>query len=278
MILSVRHRTTFTYSDDIADTAMEVRLRPLDQEPQRLLSYELRLEPRGAVRAYRDVFGNWVETYNHRAPHRRIVVEARSVVETGSGSSGGEEPSPGERFRLLRHDGPVMDVPWVRETAARFGDRPVEPSLLSDLTGLIHQRFVYEPNVTAVASTVADLVELGRGVCQDFAHAWIAVCRALWVPARYVSGYLYTGETRQPQASHAWAEAWLPGWGWLAHDPTNPSGGVDECYVRVAVGRDYRDVPPTRGVFRGAATETLEVDVRVEQTAAPSTTPSPMSS
>jgi len=267
--LSVRHRTTFTYSDEVADTAMEMRLRPRDDARQRRLSYELRVEPRAAVRSYLDVFGNAVETYNHRAPHRRIVVEARSVVETRPGPAGGAEPTGAERFRLLRHEGPVVDVPWVRESAARFAGRPPEPSLLADLTVLIHRSFVYEPNVTGVSSTVADLIDLGRGVCQDFAHVWIAVCRALGVPARYVSGYLFTGDARQPQASHAWAEAWLPDHGWLAHDPTNPDG-VDEAYVRVALGRDYRDVPPTRGVFRGAASETLEVDVRVERLAAPS--------
>jgi transglutaminase-like putative cysteine protease len=272
--LSVRHRTAFTYSDEIADTAMEMRLRPLDDARQRLLSYDLRVEPRGAVHAYRDGFGNLVETYNHRPPHRRVVVEARSVVETRPGQSGGEEPSGAERFRLLRHDGPVADVPWVREQAACFEGRAHEPAMLADLTSLVHRAFVYEPNVTRVDSTVADLVELGRGVCQDFAHVWIALCRRLGVPARYVSGYLFTGDARQPQASHAWGEAWLPGHGWLAHDPTNPDGGVDQSYVRVALGRDYRDVPPTRGVFRGAASETLEVDVRVDLLGTPTVVPS----
>jgi len=267
--LSVRHRTTFTYSGEIADTAMEMRLRPRDDARQRLLSYDLRVEPREAVQSYQDGFGNAVETYNHRAPHRRIVVEARSIVETQPGQAGGDEPSGAERFRLLRHDGPVMDVPRVREIAAPLAAGPPEPAVLADLTALIHRSFVYETNVTCVSSTVADLIELGRGVCQDFAHIWIAVSRALGVPARYVSGYLFTGDARQPQASHAWAEAWLPGHGWLAHDPTNPAGGVGEGHVRVALGRDYRDVPPTRGVFRGAATETLEVDVRVEKLATP---------
>jgi transglutaminase-like putative cysteine protease len=154
-------------------------------------------------------------------------------------------------------------VPLVREIAPIAGAGG--PEALGELTREINRRFVYQPNVTNVSSTVADLVELGKGVCQDFAHIWIAACRAAGIPARYVSGYLYTGDHRQPQASHAWAEAWLPEAGWLAYDPTNPAGGVGEGYVRVAIGRDYRDVPPTRGIFRGSASETLSVDVRVER-------------
>jgi transglutaminase-like putative cysteine protease len=263
MILRILHKTLFAYSEHVADTSMELRVRPLDDAQQRVQSYELRVEPRGPVREYRDVFGNWVETWNHRPPHNNIAVEARSVVETRPAWPSPVELAPGERWRLLRHDGPVMDVPLVREIAPIAGAGG--PEALGELTREINRRFVYQPNVTNVSSTVADLVELGKGVCQDFAHIWIAACRAAGIPARYVSGYLYTGDHRQPQASHAWAEAWLPEAGWLAYDPTNPAGGVGEGYVRVAIGRDYRDVPPTRGIFRGSASETLSVDVRVER-------------
>jgi transglutaminase-like putative cysteine protease len=268
LLLRIVHRTLFTYSEEIADTSMELRVRPLEDARQRVRTYELRVEPRGAVREYKDVFGNWVETWNHRPPHDQITVEARSLVETRPAWSTPVELSPGERWRLLRHDGPVMDVYPVRELAGIAGAGG--EASLAELTREVNRRYVYEPNVTNVTSTVADLVELGRGVCQDFAHIWIAACRAAGIPARYVSGYLYTGDSRQPQASHAWGEAWLPEAGWLSYDPTNPAGGVGEGYVRVAVGRDYRDVPPTRGVFRGAATETLAVDVRVERAEAPS--------
>lgn len=263
MILRVAHRTTFVYSDSIADTSMELRVKPVDDARQRVRSYELRVDPRGPVREYRDVFGNWVQTWNHRPPHNQISVEARSVVETRPAWPTPAELSPSDRWQLLQHDGPVMDVWPVRELAATLAGGG--EAGLAELTQQINDRFIYQPNVTNVTSTVADLVELGRGVCQDFAHIWIAACRAAGIPARYVSGYLYTGDRRQPQASHAWGEAWLPDAGWLAFDPTNPSGGVGEGYVRVAVGRDYRDVPPTRGIFRGAASETLAVDVRVEQ-------------
>jgi len=273
--LSVVHQTVLAYDDEIADTSMEMRLRPRDESGQRCLSYELRVEPRGPVRSYRDPFGNQVEVYNHRPPHRRVVVEARSDVVTSAPAPVREGTiSEGERYRLLRFDGPVVDSPALRALVAELtpSGATVAPALLCDLAALVHDRFAYEPNVTNVASTSEDLLSLGRGVCQDFAHLWLGLCRALGMPARYVSGYIWNGDDRPEQASHAWGEAWLPGQGWLACDPTNYSpqsrGRVGEQHVRVAVGRDYRDVPPTRGVFRGAAHETLSVDVRVSRLAA----------
>jgi len=275
VILSVSHRTTLTYSEPIADTQMEMRLRPRDELGQRCISYHLDVQPHGPIRAYADPFGNQVEVYNHRPPHDRIVVDARSVVLTGPvPADGAAGLTASERYRLQRFDGPVSCPPGLRELARSVG-YPVSPpppsvELLTDLAGLVNRTFVYEPNVTRVDSTVADLFALGRGVCQDFAHAWIGLCRLLGLPARYVSGYIWNGDARQEQASHAWGEAFLPGQGWVAFDPTNYSadarGRVGEAHVRVAVGRDYRDVPPTRGVFRGAAAETLCVDVRVLET------------
>jgi transglutaminase-like putative cysteine protease len=272
MQLSVVHRTVLEYNDDIADTSMEMRLRPRDDAGQRLLAYRLIVEPDGPVRSYRDGFGNLVEVYNHRPPHRRIVVEARSVVETSVPTDAPSDAvlPEGERYRLLRFDGPIVEGPELHALlgkASGIGERPADALLLAELAGVIRRELVYEQNVTRVDSTVEDLLRLGRGVCQDFAHLWVALCRALYIPARYVSGYIWNGDNRQEQASHAWGEAWIPGLGWLGYDPTNwteaTGGRVGAQHIRIAVGRDYRDVPPTRGVFRGAAQETLSVDVRV---------------
>lgn len=273
MRLRVTHQTSFSYSEEIADTAMELRLRPRDGAGQRCLSYDLRVYPPGPIRSYVDSFGNTVETYNQRRAHREIVVEARSLVETSQRAGVIlDQPTKGERYQMLRLSGPVEDLPEVRAMAAQVapaeGEAPTV-DLLGRLANLIHERFVYEPNVTTVDSTVGDLVRLGRGVCQDFAHLWIAMCRVLGIPARYVSGYIWPGELRGGQASHAWGEAWLDGVGWAGFDPTNwagpTAGRVGEMHVAIAVGRDYRDVPPTRGVYRGSAQETLAVDVKVEE-------------
>jgi transglutaminase-like putative cysteine protease len=271
--LRVSHQTRFNYSDEIADTAMELRLRPRDGAGQRCLSYDLRIFPPGPVRSYVDSFGNTVETYNQRRAHREIVIEARSLVETSERAGViVDQPTKGERYQMLRLGGPVEDLPEVRSMTGELapgGEVSPSAELLADLARLVHDRFVYEPNVTTVDSTVGDLLRLGRGVCQDFAHVWLAMCRVLGVPARYVSGYIWPGELRGSQASHAWGEAWIDGVGWLGYDPTNwterTGGRIGDQHVAIAVGRDYRDVPPTRGVFRGGAEETLSVDVRVEQ-------------
>jgi transglutaminase-like putative cysteine protease len=269
--LAITHRTAFAYDVDIADTTMEMRLRPRDDAGQRCNSYSLKVEPQAPVRGYRDALGNYVEVYNVRPPHRLIQIEARSIVETGLPVGDAETISEGERFRLLRFDGPIVDSADLRALSGAAGSgrngSDGLPALLSDLAGVVWRSFDYEPDVTSVDSTVDDLLRLGRGVCQDFAHLWIALCRARGIPARYVSGYVWNGDDRQEGASHAWGEAWVPNRGWVAHDPTNwtaESGGlVGPQHGRVAVGRDYRDVPPTRGVFHGAAQETLAVSVSV---------------
>ena len=120
---------------------------------------------------------------------------------------------------------------------------------------------VYEPGATDVQTRADEVLALGRGVCQDFAHVLLAACRCVGIPARYVSGYLYDPKLEGDNAaSHAWVDVWDEGRGWIALDPTHDREQT-EAYVRVAVGRDYGDVPPTRGVYKGAAHETLAVRV-----------------
>ena len=277
MYLRIIHRTSLSYSEEIFDTSMEVRLRPRDEGHQRCLAYTLQIEPEGPLRSFKDAYGNVVESYNHRTLHNRIQVEAHSIVSTNDGNDATEFAplAASERWRLLRLDGPVSDLPWLSVAANDIRASIGDPSgadgvdLLSAITRFIDQNFTYTPNVTRVDTTVAELVELRQGVCQDFAHLWIALARVLQVPARYVSGYIWNHDSDRPQASHAWGEGWLPELGWVAFDPTNwreaTHGRVGDQHVRIAVGRDYRDVPPTRGVYRGIAAEKLEVDVRVKQ-------------
>ncbi|MFQ3671588.1 MAG: transglutaminase family protein, partial [Verrucomicrobiia bacterium] len=141
----------------------------------------------------------------------------------------------------------------------------VRQTVLHLMHGL-HREFDYCPESTQVHTHMNDVLRLRRGVCQDFAHVMIGLCRSLGIPARYVSGYLFTnpgpGALRGTQASHAWCEVHLPGWGWLGLDPTN-NQLVDPRYVRVAVGRDYHDVPPTRGTYRGPESREMRVEVEV---------------
>jgi transglutaminase-like putative cysteine protease len=144
--------------------------------------------------------------------------------------------------------------------------------LLLELNGRLYELFEYVPNSTNVDSPIDDALRSRRGVCQDFAHIMITLVRKLKIPCRYVSGYLFhedKAKDRSPAgATHAWVEAYLGDLGWVAFDPTNNLLGCDR-HIRVAVGRDYADVPPTRGVYKGEASSELSVMVAVSPVDAP---------
>jgi transglutaminase-like putative cysteine protease len=260
------HLTRYRYSGPISETHMELRLRPANGLGQKVTAFELELRPECQVREYVDGFGNHVHYFDHVPEHDLVEVTSQATVETGTpgkGEDGGERP-----VDLLLFRPPVVEAPGVHRLASRH--RPSEPDsaesvqdALDALTVDISRDFEYRPLTTTVTTAVDEVLKLRSGVCQDFAHLFIAVARAMGVPARYVSGYVYSGQ-RAPLvgASHAWAEAWLPGRGWLGYDATHPVR-AGENHVRVAVGRDYRDAAPTRGVYVGTARGELEVRVEV---------------
>ena len=139
------------------------------------------------------------------------------------------------------------------------------------LSKFVHDEFTYTKNVTTVATTVEDVLRHRTGVCQDFAHLLIGLCRSIGIPARYVSGYTVStsdgesgGAIADTEASHAWAEAYTPLHGWRGFDPTNDLV-ASTAHIKMAIGRDYSDVPPTRGTFRGQADERLTVSVETRQ-------------
>lgn len=258
--LEIAHTTTLAYEQPIAETHMEVRLRPLEGLGQRVEAFSLRVEPESRVRWYLDGFGNQVAYFDHIPGHERVRVTARSRVRTdsdGDGQGPAVEEFP-EDFLQFRE--PVLDLPEIRRIASRF--RP-DVAGLDTLASWINGRFEYRREITDVFTAVDRVLELRSGVCQDFAHLFVAIARAMRVPCRYVSGYIHPGGGHVGGgASHAWAEAFSGG-RWIGYDPTNPVR-AGENHVRLAVGRDYHDVPPTRGVYKGSATErmTVEVDVR----------------
>jgi transglutaminase-like putative cysteine protease len=265
MKLEIVHSTNYRYSGPIAETVMEVRLRPMDGNGQRCLEFDLDVSSRIKPRTYRDGYGNHVHYFNLVRPHTRLVVTSRSVVETGLGL----DKDAGEELvqDFLRFRSPVKDVDGVRALAARFPitdprSAPAVEQALDELTLTISREFTYDRAVTDVYSAVDEVLELKAGVCQDFAHLFIAAARAMGVPARYVSGYIHSSDgTGAASASHAWAEAWVPGRGWVGFDATHPVR-VSEHHVRIAVGRDYSDAAPTRGIYVGSASGTMAVTVR----------------
>lgn len=264
MKLEIVHSTRYRYSGPIAETVMEVRLRPMDGNGQRCLDFSLQLSHGVKPRTYVDGFGNQVHYFNLVRPHSGMSVVSRSTVETGLAP----DPDPGEELvhDFLRFRAPVKEVEGIRELARRHAIAdPESPAAvaeaLDELTLSISREFTYDRSVTNVYSAVDDVLSLRAGVCQDFAHLVIAVARSMGVPARYVSGYIHTPGEKAAAASHAWAEAWIAGRGWVGFDATHPIRTTPH-HVRLAVGRDYTDAAPTRGVYVGSATGSMSISVR----------------
>lgn len=269
MWLGVEHTTVFTYAEPIADAYTELRLRPQDDGGQRCSSFRLNADPLDVnLHEYTDPFGNVVHNFDVLELHDRLTLVATSEVHAPAEFAGAKRA-----LTLLElHDylSPTSYTPLLDgrmpELVGTNGHTPdSNAGRVLELMAAVARRLVYERGVTDVQTTADEVIALGRGVCQDFAHVLISACRTIGIPARYVSGYLYDPEASAAYAaaaSHAWVDVFSADRGWISLDPTHEREQNDH-YVRVAVGRDYADVPPTRGVYRGSATEDLSVDVRV---------------
>lgn len=286
MRYTVYHLTHFRYDAPVSESVMEVRMQPRTESVQRCLRFELATTPRARVFAYQDPEGNVVHHFDVPARHRELTVVAESVVEfvadiaipdRGDMAMWTLLDERGTRERFFEFLEPSH---FARPTEAllAFGhelglSREIDPLLLlRRLKHQLYEAFEYAPRSTRVDSPIDDALAARRGVCQDFAHVMIALVRGMGIPCRYVSGYLFhnhKGDERSTDgASHAWIEAWLPSLGWIGIDPTNRTLATDR-HIRVAIGRDYDDVPPTRGAFKGNARGELGVAVRVQTTDAP---------
>jgi transglutaminase-like putative cysteine protease len=285
MIYSVRHTTTFRYEPAVRESLMEVRLQPRSDGDQRCLSFTLDVDPSANIMQYRDFMGNTVHHFDIAGRHSMVEVRAQSTVEVLSVSAlpsgeGGEWAdldavvAAGDYWEMLLPSHFAQSSAPLEHLAKELGcGRHGNPlQLLTRLNEAIYELFEYVPNSTKVDSPIEEALETRQGVCQDFAHIMITLVRRLNVPCRYVSGYMFHREKTEERekendrsvegASHAWIEALVPNFGWMAFDPTNNLIGGDR-HIRVAIGRDYADVPPTRGVYKGEAQSELSVAVTV---------------
>ncbi|MDX1384586.1 MAG: transglutaminase family protein [Thermoanaerobaculia bacterium] len=282
--LEVVHSTRYRYQAAVTHSRHNFRLRPLTDRQQELLHFDLEVWPQGERRDFDDVFGNAVTRVEIESPYDEMTIKSRSVVclrpET-------RVPPPRNRATI-----PVAWMPWDREMMQPYLLPPELPEgelqelfdyamsfvalrehdlaeTLEALNLAISQDWEYTPGHTTLETTPYEVFTSRRGVCQDFANLLICLARLLGVPARYRTGYIYTGASyenkMQSEASHAWAELYLPRHGWVGYDPTN---GVQshQDHVRVACGRNYRDTSPTTGtIFRGGGGEILDFDVEVSR-------------
>lgn len=271
MKLKVEHLTQFEYDRPVFETATEVRLQPIGSpdSPQQLKSFDLEIVPGARVYNYPDFYGNMVHYFTLLPPHESLEIQATAVVETGSGTFPAD---PRDQINLFDYQSQCRYIVFS-EAAQIFAASLVvgEPvltglPLAEKICRTINEQFQYQKGVTTVYSTVEQVLEQKSGVCQDFAHVMITVCRILGLPTRYVSGYLYLGgqEGRQEGASHAWCEVLdAENQQWVGFDPTHSTIKVDERYIKIGHGRDYGDIPPVKGTYKGRAAESLNVKVYV---------------
>ena len=277
---SIRHLTRFRYAQPISESIMETRMHPRSDSSQHCLTFSLSVSPRCRVFTYRDHLGNNVHHFDIPGEHNQLVIVAESVVE--------QQPVPevpsflapdawraldelietGDFWEMLLPSTFAIETPAVKQLAEQMDmKRRDDPLMLvHELNQRLFEFFDYVPRSTRVDSPIDEAIMSGKGVCQDFAHTMIALLRHVRIPARYVSGYLYRGredhDRSTPDATHAWVEALMPHLGWVGFDPTN-NLTAHRRHIRTAVGRDYADVPPTHGVFRGNTASELYVAVQV---------------
>jgi transglutaminase-like putative cysteine protease len=280
MRAQIAHTTVYTYPLDAWDSHNQIRLQPCNDDRQQVLASSLEvlsitaagLEQRIVTSSHLDYYGTTVHQAHAFEAHRTLRIQAISSVMTQAApiletvSVQSLEPFL-ERWNEFLESTQRVDLThdWLALLswyAPEAGYDLVQ--YLNDLNQHLYSRFVYSPGATLVNTPLEEFVLTGRGVCQDYAHAMLAVCRRVRVPARYVSGYIDAGaDFVGAAATHAWVECLIPGVGWVGFDPTNCTL-AGEAHVKIGHGRDYDDVPPIRGVRRGGGRETLGVNVSME--------------
>lgn len=279
MKLSVFHRTTFNYGMPVTQSVNTLHLEPRTFPYQKTLSALIRIIPATRVRRFTDLFQNITHHFELSGAHSKLEIESRIRVHNLPLDI---SPASREATLVAYSDPSVREQVWPYLQESRWVSRHPEVwrqalditnahrSIFDQATALmqwVFSEFTYDPGATNVNTHLEEAFQLRRGVCQDFTHVMLGLCRAVGISARYASGYLYNGPRDTlvgAQASHAWAEVYLPAAGWIGFDPTNNTL-ADERYVKVSVGRDYEDVAPVRGSYHGTGQCRMEVLVEVEK-------------
>ncbi|MDX2227490.1 MAG: transglutaminase family protein [Verrucomicrobiae bacterium] len=293
MLFKIEHTTEYQYSEPATESFSELRLRPRDSLRQSVQRHATHVEPRVPVESYVDYFGNTVETVSVPFRHHKLVVTSECEVITSSfldALSGLDltvseavqlyKPRLRELYDFLKPSRYTSHAPEVIEAAAGLlGPQQNFAAAIKALNSHIFSTYRYKPGATNVSTTVAEFLEKREGVCQDFAHLMISICRCAQIPARYVSGYIetelpdtednYSDDTTErligATASHAWVEIYTPNHFWVGLDPTN-NIFEGERHVQIGIGRDYADLPPLKGIFKGSNAQSLSVQVKVSRT------------
>jgi transglutaminase-like putative cysteine protease len=276
--ISLRYVTHFVYTSPVWESHNSLRACPVDGDGQRLVDYQLIIEPSVPVFSYTDSWGTQVDIFDVPQQHSELVVTAVARVETMAPALPISGPLAGTADMSYIEDGwlflqPTRHTRWGEEIAAAARDALGASTdvieIANSIQGVVHDRVVYRTGATDIGVDLDRIWQEQVGVCQDFAHLTIAMLRSVGIASRYVSGYFYASDPTNVGsadtdeivvATHAWVELAVPGWGWWAIDPTNASP-VGERHVKIGHGRDYDDVTPLRGVYYGESDHHLAAEV-----------------
>jgi transglutaminase-like putative cysteine protease len=259
----IKHVTRYRYSAPVSYSIQTLRLTPRPEDHQRSVRWNI--ETPGDIERNIDAYGNVTHTLTLNRAHTEIALRVTGQVEVNSLPNGlvtGEDSRlPIEAYCV------ATSLTQADDTIRAFCNAAVPlgihtPDDVLALANAIHDRVAYVPGMTDVTTAANEVLKLGHGVCQDHSHLFLACVRGLGIPARYVSGYLYT--TAEHAASHAWCDVWLDGVGWTSVDVTNRQF-ASECHCRLAVARDYDSASPVRGVRNGGGLESMTVEVQVQR-------------
>ncbi|WP_419918860.1 transglutaminase family protein [Candidatus Poriferisocius sp.] len=290
MRLDICYRTVFTFDTPVRESQNEMRACPVTGERQQLLNYRITVEPAARMLPFTDYWGTRVDQFGVTEPHTVLEVTAEASVET-------QDPAPlpasapastpmellADQDFLNQHDEflkPTRHTQWdrtladeARKLTGTKGTKGLDVvGAVTALHDFVGDRLDYRPGTTEIGQPITDILAQGVGVCQDYAHLAVTLCRSVGIPARYVSGYLFSSDDRTGSIdgdlvrvqTHAWFEAAVPGSGWLAFDPTNRMP-VGRRHVKIGHGRDYDDVPPLRGVYSGPCTPDVNASVEIRR-------------
>jgi transglutaminase-like putative cysteine protease len=278
ILLSISHLTRYTYEGAVQDSFNEARLQPITDTLQHCKDFQFKIDPASSVRDYPDFYANCVHYFDVPQPHESLEVLAESEVQTipetrgpvpEAGLKSLEAPSVKEQHFDFLHASEFVSLEadvWREAVDALPAGVSNVWNDTAAIGEYIHRNYKYTPLSTNVNTRATEVIKKKQGVCQDFAHLMLGLLRTHGIPARYVSGY-FLNQHKLPgeiEASHAWLEVFIPGYGWKGYDPTHRRE-ADTRYVKLAVGRDYGDIRPVGGTFRGKGTRKMVVEVSVQR-------------
>lgn len=260
----IQHITLYTYDAPVIDNINQIKIYPFQSDDQNVIRQDLYINNEPSIHHFIDYWGNRVGVFNLNEPHYHVKIDNRIIVH--------KRPKP---MRLMKPLSPILKLDYstpekiasVAKLNDILKDAPLQEhrrTITEWCNNFVYNHFTYEKGITDVETTIDDILQHGKGVCQDFSHLLLQMLRLLNIPCRYVSGYICPNKNgmRGQGATHAWIEVWLEDYGWYGIDPTN-NMWVNETHIKLAVGRNFNDCSPVKGSFKGLANQKLSIYVSV---------------